>query len=392
MLIQSLLLYSFILFTLTFLMHLVAKRESYRIENGDLVKEQSFWNPIIIFTLLLFSVFFGMRYDVGTDHIAYLSAYIKNEDVSKGEPLFNGITVLFQNLNIHFVFYFSFLAFIQVLFFFYAFKNEKYLFPFLILFLFTTGEVFGWMNIIRQSIAFCIWVFSLKYIYEKKLWKYIIWCLIAAFFHKSALILIVLYPILKNGKDLFSSVFVQILLIIIAFLIETILIDVIILFTPIIEFYISLLGNDKYAISYNVEQLIEIKSEKSGSGMAYLAVIAVNFLIILYSQNLKEYFNSKRFNTIYTIYFFGLLTLYSIPNSFIVLTRPFRYFNSFHFIMLAFFCFYLFKSNNVNNKNLGYIIVLLYLGIFYLNHITSNEDAHLWYQFYTKSKEVSATS
>ena len=54
--------------------------------------------------------------------------------------------------------------------------------------------------------------------------------------------------------------------------------------------------------------------------------------------------------------------------------------------MLSYFVYYLYKNKTVNNAILAGLIILSFLGIFYLHHITSNRDSHLWYQFYFQSE------
>ena len=351
---------------------------------GSTINQPSFSRFETIFPLVIFAIVFGMRYDVGVDHLSYLENYIWQIDNPKFELIFSWITKICRSLNFHYSIYFAILAFIQVFFFFYAFKDERYLFPFLVLFLFANGEWLNWMNIIRQSIAMCIWIYSIKFIEKKKFWLYLFWCIIAFFFHRSAIILIISYPILRNGKDYFKSIPLQLLLLAAAFAIKNIFFDIILKFSSIVDFYISLLGTNIYEYGYNIDRLLESFGEQKGTGVAYIFKIIVNVIIILYSTKLKKFFNSKRFNIIYFFYFFGLITLYMFPIGAISFTRPFRYFYIFQTIMLAYFAYYLSHSNIkvINNKILAYILIVCYLGIFYLNHILATPDSHLWYQFY----------
>jgi hypothetical protein len=246
------------------------------------------------------------------------------------------------------------------------------------------------MNIIRQSLAMCIWIYALKYIEKKNFWMYLILCAFAFLFHRSAIVLIIFYPILRNGKDYFKNIPLQLLVFIAAFVIKNFFFDIIMKFSSIVDFYISLLGKDMYENSYNVNQLLMSFGELKGTGMAYRFIIIVNIIIILYSKKLKNFFNSKRFNIIYFFYFFGLITFYMFPLGAIALTRPFRYFHVFQTIMLAYFTYYLLHSNInvIKNKILACILIVCYLGIFYLNHILATPDSHLWYQFYFQEHGV----
>ncbi|MDL2227874.1 EpsG family protein [Bacteroidales bacterium OttesenSCG-928-K03] len=347
---------------------------------------KSFKSYQILIPLLLFSIVFGMRYDVGVDYISYLEAYLWKEDFSKNEFLFSLITNLSNYLNLHFVIYFSILAFIQVFFFFYAFKKEVYLFPLLIFFLFTNGEIMSWMNIIRQSLAMCIWIYSIKYIEQKALWRYLFLGLIAYFFHRSAIILFIFYPLLRNGRDYFKNIPLQLILLASALIIKELFFSLIMNFIDFIDFYLSLLGTDMYERSYNIDGLLESFTTSSGTGLAYIWKLVINVVIILFSVKLKKYYNSRWFNIVYFFFFMGLITFYIFPEGAISFTRPFRYFYIFQSIMLAYFIYYLSKSNSLNNRILMIVIIISFLGIFYLNQITSDENSHLWYQFFFQHK------
>jgi hypothetical protein len=364
-----------------------AKRNSPHLTSAGLLAKSSFWRLETVFPLLLFAVVFGMRYDVGTDHLNYLEAYLWKEHVGKNDILFNLLSEIGWKLNLHYAVYFAIIAFIQVFFFFYAFKDERYLFPFLVFFLFTNGEWLNWMNVIRQSLAMCIWIFSLKYIEEKKFLKYLLWGIVAFFFHKSAIILLVFYPILRNGKDYFKSIPLQLILIAAAFAFQVLFSGIIIKFEPIIAYYMNLLGGDLYR-SYDMERLMSSYKESTGTGLAYLFKIILNVGIILYSKKLKLFYNSKRFNIVYFFFIIGIITTYMFPVGFISFTRPFRYFYIFQSIMYAYFLYYLYKTK-IKNTTYGtthaliyYGLIVIFLGVFYLSIITSNDDNSFWYQFY----------
>jgi hypothetical protein len=366
---------------LLFAHNLSLKSSHYKTVSG-VIKERSFWHFNTIFPLLLFGVLFGMRYDVGSDYLSYLFGYTHDIDVSKGEPLFDAITHLFQGLDLHYVFYFSFLAFFQVFFFFYAFKKERYLFPLLVFFLFTNSEWSFWMNVIRQAMAICLWVYALKYIEEKRLWRYLLWCIIAFLCHYSAIILIVFYPLLRSGKDYFKSIKLQLGLILAAFIVQLVFISILPKLGVAVDFYKSILGTDAYANSYDLESLSESFTASEGTGLIYLIKIGLHIVIIIYSTKLKNFYKNKWFNIIYFFFFFGLLTTYIFPVGFISLTRPFRYFYIFQTIMYAYFAFYLRRNKTPQNRLIYVGLIILFVGIFLLSQITATEDSHLWYQFY----------
>lgn len=385
---QSILVYTFIILIMLFFANIAKRKAVYQTgQYGELVQKRSFWSFEIVFMLLFFALMFGMRYDVGTDHLGYLFSYIEGsvgEDL-KMEPLFRWISKICYDLNIHPIIYFAIWAFIQITFFLLAFKNERYLFPLLITFLFFNSSFTFWMNGIRQALAMCIWLYSITFIVEKKFWHYIIWGIIAFLFHRSALILFVFYPLLRNGKDYFKSIPLQLILFASVFIIRNVFEVFILQLEPIIEQFQTILGGEEDLYrSYTIDNMLdELNNEVSGTGLAYMFKILVWIIIILYSRKLKSYYNSKTFNIIYFFFFFGLLTQYIFPEGVVGFSRPFRYFYIFQTIMLAYFVYYLFRSNSFRvNRLLAYALIIAFIGIFYLNMLGATERSSILFQFY----------
>lgn len=388
--IQSILVYSLLLGIMLFFAFVASKKRSYYILSNGILKERSFVKFEIIFPIVLFAIVFGMRYDVGVDHLAYLRRYVFGIQIQRHELLFVFITNLCANLQLHYIIYFSILAFIQAFFFFYAFKKENFLYPFLVFFLFTNGEWLSWMNLMRQAIAICIWIFSLKYIVEKKLWLYVLWVTVAFLFHRSAIVLFIFYPILRSGNDYFKSIILQLILFVLAFVFREVFFDVISKFDALISFYLELMGRDMYEMSYNLERLLTNFKELKGTGYAAKFRILIIVIIILYSSRLKKFYNSRWFNTCYFFFFIGIIAMYIFPSGAIAIDRPFEYFYIFQTIMYAYFAHYLFSTKKYDTQFMYYALIIAFIGIFYLNQVvtSSNDDAACWYQFYFQKHAI----
>lgn len=383
MFLQSILVYITLLMIMMFF-GVVASNKSNLIvdEDGFYFINRSFWVPEILIPLLLFAIVFGMRYDVGVDHLSYVNGYLNKIYVGKKEPFFFLFSDIGWFLNLHYTIYFGILAFVQILFFTLAFKHERFLFPFLFFFIITNGDFFFWMNGIRQALAMCVWIFSLQYIKKRKPLQYILWGIVAFMAHRSAIILFVFYPLLRNGKDYFKSIPLQLLLVLVSFAIKRVFYQVFIKLESAINFYASLMGDGLYD-SYTPEKLIESFKESEGTGLAFLFKILVNVVIILYSTKLKEFYNSKKFNMVYFFFFIGIIASYVFPIGMISFTRPFQYFYIFQSIIYSYFVYYLLK-----NRDNGYlaamliILIIAFLGIFTLSQYTAGEGSHSLYQFY----------
>src|SRR5690606_11238153 len=98
------------------------------------------------------------------------------------------------------------------------------------------------MNGMRQTIAGCIFIYSIKYIQERKLLPYIICILLATTIHKSAIILVVIYFIPQLNYFKYRYVNVLILFAAIYVGLNAYWIESLIIIKPILE----LIGYEHY--------------------------------------------------------------------------------------------------------------------------------------------------
>lgn len=110
-----------------------------------------------------------------------------------------------KSYHLHFAYFFGILAFIQIFCYYTSFKRQSFLLPYLGLMLFVSNEWFFWVNGIRQATAMCIWLLSLECFNRRKYVWMVVFMALAITFHKSAVILVVLYPLLFLRKDYFSN-------------------------------------------------------------------------------------------------------------------------------------------------------------------------------------------
>ena len=338
--------------------------------------------------LLTFAIVFGIRYGVGVDHVNYLSIYLYGYQWRQDEILFVMIQNFFAINNFPYPVYFGFLSFLQVFLFFMAFRKEPKLLVWMVIFLFFDGLLGSWNNIIRASIAGCIWMFSIDFIVERKLIPYLICSLLAIGFHNSSIILVVAYPLLYKGQNYFSSIKLQYLLLAAAFVIRFTFSRYSGIFETLINLFTSISIKYEY---YTAEKILEGGKEslQVGTSLAFYFVVLVNIVIIAYSQKLHEFYNSRKFNIVYNIYFFGVLMLYIFPLGYISLTRPFRYFYFFSTIMLAYFALYLFENRRqVKEFMLLVVLVVAFAGIFYGSKIQGGSRDRKPYDTYMQHPEV----
>lgn len=378
--IQSFLVYGILVVFMT----LLGIYSSYK-QAINLNGKYSFWQIEIILSLLLFSLVSGMRYDVGVDFKSYLDAYesIKFKSFSNKiefEPGFNWILKQFAAVDAHYSWVFGLLAFFQIFFLYFAFKKERYLYPYLSFVIITGGIYFSLMNEIRQGIATCIMIYAVRLVQERKLIPYIILGFAGFLIHRSAIIFIPIYLLLNTEKDFFKSIWLQLILLsYIIFLASTNYLKSLMSF---IEKIITLIGyQGKYG---NISHQMDIFEHDFTKGIRYYAPLIINIVIILYSKKLKKYLNSTIIIRYYNLYFLGALMSVLFYDN-VIMQRPARYFTTMQIVISSYLLYYLWMNKKNNNFNLLIFafIIILHIGILYA-YVASNH--HTRYLFFWDSQ------
>lgn len=339
-----------------------------------------FLSPEIILVILFFSVIMGARYGVGTDFFNYLNIY-NHDYLIEGEEVGFGLIAGFLAKNrVHFSWFFGLFAFLQISFLFYAFKNERYLYPHLS-FLLVFGAYFvPLVNLIRQGLALAIFIFSIKFIEKREFWHYLFWISIASLFHKSAVLLFPLYFLLKSGKDFFSSRVLQLFLIAAPMIVLTSM-----EFSQILKYLVmpletllDLLDYNQYSVEY---LLAERNLSKVGSGMGFILMLIIDLWIVFFSKRLKLFYNSRRFMIFYNLYFIGVLSRIIFSFSYILL-RPFLYFTYIKMIVLAYLIHYLWRNIKLKGMLIFLTITLLLVTLHFVPFIVNGEENNTLFEFY----------
>jgi len=163
----------------------------------------------VAFTMLL--IFVGLRYKVGADWLQYYTYYGNLETLGTvlfnaknapyfyehpWEPAFKLLCMLAKSLSMPF----EGVVFLITAFNLYSLnkflkqhlKSEMCVF----LLLFLSLNMLREFDILRQSIAFYVLLFSYKYI-NKSFFKFLLVCVAACLFHTSAIIFVLVYPLFK---------------------------------------------------------------------------------------------------------------------------------------------------------------------------------------------------
>lgn len=344
-------------------------------------RHSPFWIWDVAFALLLFALISGVRWNVGVDHQHYLANYLTLQNggyfLFEKEPGFEFLTRLFAESGVHFSFYFGFLAFLQIFFIYRAFKNEQYLYPFLGIVIIFGGEYLSWMNGIRQMLAATVFVWSIKFIRNRQLLKYLLAIGMASLMHRSALMLLIFYFVPQ--KDFFKNRTVTFILVGIALLLGNMSFWINSLkgFSDLLAF----LGYDWYA--ENIELLMK-EEQARNLGPRRLSLIMVALATIWFSPKLKETFSSTYFLTYYNFGILGFLLFNLFGNTHHVFIRPTTYLTIFSIPTTAYLLVYL--RTNLAKKYVHFYIILLcaiaYLPISIIADNGKGRQDYTNYRFY----------
>ena len=301
----------------------------------------NYWWCIFIFALVA-----GMRYDVGVDHLSYLEDYIralngKNFIRDRGyEEGYVFITSLFGELGIHPIIYFAFLGALQLGFVLLAYKTERAMVPWMLMFIVLGEPFFIWMNGIRQMIAACIFVFSSKYIYEKRLIPFLICIALAYLWHHSALILVPVF-LLGFDKLRWKNTILNISLFVVCFILGN---------TPVWVSNISQLGNMLTLLGYDsyaeaIDNLTDMANFRTFTfGPRMIVTLGMYLIVLFLYPKVADYYKNEKLNLIFKLYLIGLCCYYLFVNTNMMFIRPVLYFTIFTAPMLGYTLAYLYKK------------------------------------------------
>ena len=317
------------------------------------INGNGFNNPFLycFWSSLLFAFVFGIRFNVGIDHLNYIESYLygRNRTIERGYDLLEG---LFSNAGLHYAWFFGFIAFLQISFFTAGFKDRK-IYPWLVIAIFLGCRWFSWCNGIRQAIACCLFVFSLQFIEEKKPLFYVLLILLAGAFHRSAIFL--LLPCYFIGRlDFFKKKWVPWVVFGIALLIQRTDFASDFL-SRVFDSFSVFLGYDEI---YTADEALHATVARGGStGLGRLATTAASALILAMMPSLRRQFGSYWFTILSNLFLIGLFGSTAF-NKIVILTRPFLYFSQFRTIIIAYLLYYLFSvRKNSNNVLIGWLMI-----------------------------------
>lgn len=321
---QSFVVYGMFAFAMLGLGLVSAKRE--RISQ---VRQASprFWTWDIVFALLVFAFVSGIRYNVGVDYLEYLKNYLTAQNsgylVLDKELGFDALTNLFADLGFHFAFYFGFLAFIQIFFIYRAFKDQRYLYPFLAIIIILGPHYLSWMNGIRQMIVAAIFVWSVQFIINRDWKAYFFSIVLASLIHKSAVLLLPFYFLPQ--KNIFGNRYLTLSLVVASLYLGGTSLWVDLVGSP--NSLLQFIGYEGY--SENLGRLIDETQDRNIGPRKVSIIITVGITIWLFPR-LKKYFGSSGFVFMFNLAVAGLILSNLLHNAHHIFLRPITYLTIFY--------------------------------------------------------------
>lgn len=168
-------------------------------------KKHNLYILFSVFSVLSLGILAGLRgphigrdVEIYGDRLFYMSkqmSYLSFVLYGATEPLFYTIVYLVSNIFNSIVIYYTVLQLLVISPIYIAISDYNKKFLPIGIFVYDMMLYSHSLNIMRQAIAIGFVLYAFKYIRDKKLLKYSIWCIVSSLFHSSALIMIIVYPL-----------------------------------------------------------------------------------------------------------------------------------------------------------------------------------------------------
>lgn len=364
----------------TFIVYILLFISMYFLSKQGIQRGGIIW---ILALLVLYSIVFGLRYGVGVDYMEYLNDYSKLQSMGAlyqyddTEFGFKALQSFFALNGIHYTVYFGFIAFLQLLLIFLAFKDDKSIYPYIVMAFCLMCVWLSYANGLRQQLAFCFFAYSI--FFQDKRYRAIflsILLFLAISMHNSAYLLIpVMLVVLLFRKEWFRNVKFQLILLAGAILLgQTQLVKTVLGGLESYMQYFEIFGYDEYFSNKDLQDLMMRQSSRNGVG--YYIILVIDVIMIILSRDVKSYYKSQYLTTAYNLYYIGTILHYLLIASSII-QRVNYYFYGFQFIIMAYTLFFC----KARKRNLYYVLVgvLILCFIGYMYRMYDNTSAYYFF-------------
>lgn len=337
----------------------------------------------LLWALVIYSVVFGLRYGVGADHFTYKEHYeyylqhnrLLSDDFEIGYILY---MQALAKIGLHYSIFFGLFAFLQVFFLFRGFRKEYKVIPYIAYTFMVACIWLQYANGMRQSLSFCILVYAIPFILEKKWFAFYFFVCIAILIHISAVLLIFFYPIFVYREEWIKNIPLQLILVVVSFVLMEV--NVIMPLVSYLDAYVAMTPYAGY-FDLSSERIVNKLSTETNLGIGFMVATLIALIQILYSNKVKKYFNNSVIVLIYNLFFIGVLW----KNIFItsqIFSRVNYYLFGFSYIVGGYTLFYLWE----NSKKMFVLLAFLYFLIF-AGYMYRVNDSFVKYYFIWQESE-----
>lgn len=358
--------YLYIIFTLLAILSFF-QIANYKIKQYPHFYDFSYW--IWIWILIFIS---GFRWENGTDWDTYYTYFNWLKDVTCIGYMEPGFTLL-TSFNSHYFNYTTQLTSIAILSIVPIALQYKRISPYPLFSLFIWYAT-NFANIfsVRQTIAISLFVFSWKFIEEKKLWRFLITIAIAMSFHLTAFVVIPTYFIWHRYFSARFYIIVLSILTLISFSSEGLMQNIIYaiggdLFKEKLEFYMEQNADSTFGSAYSTSQIL-IRGSVNRIFLFFIPLIFLNKLRL----------ENSRLNAIYNFYFYSYVLFLIVSPISPALGRLGTYTDMAQALLIP----YLFTIR-IDKKNTYLLIVLIifYFIIRFKGIVFNYYDVYIPYNF-----------
>lgn len=290
--------------------------------------------------ILVFSFLMGCRYEVGLDYMGTLDVYKSRMAghqeyyLDYYEPLFYLLTTFLADLGVHFSFYFGIIAFLQITLLVIGLRKYPKVLPFIFLFFILECIWFAWANIMRHGLAQSFFILAISFFAQKKYLYFLIFITLGIMSHNSTVLMFPLILIYFRKDFYCKNIPLQLALFFLAlglFLIQWE--GVLHWMIPLVRF----MPGSRYSRYLLQDERLQ-GVESFGFGFAVLCLI--NFILIVYSNKVKAFYNDRFVNILYDLFFVGTLFEYLCLANMLI-GRINVFFIENRFILCGFYFYYL---------------------------------------------------
>lgn len=307
----------------------------------------SFFSWQILLSILLFAFVAGARYHTGYDHEMYLHQYISYQKYGfftrDFEPLFMWVAQLMSDAHIHFFFFFALWALLQFFFCLYSCKHNMDLIPWICLNIVLGPFWMYLMNTIREGVVASLFLSMLPLITQRRFGLYTVIAIMAAFVHKTALLMIPFYFIGRIDVKPSKNVTIGLLIVFSAILffgqnpawMKSVL-RLLVSFNCISNQYMSI-----------VNPMMEGHFRTTNWGMISVLILALNVMTICFYPKLRSHFqNDKILPVAFVLFLAYCFCYYALVNTHYLFLRPFDLLMFAKILVYAYLALFFYEKRN----------------------------------------------